>query len=251
MSRSPGRLFVAGGIALALGAVVVALVVDLGTGPTPTAVQISGLHRDLLLVAVPIAVAVEAALVYAVWRFRDNEDPTPTPENRTLELTWTAATALVLIFVGVAAYHVLAQPAVTADPGTDPGEAIQVDMTAHQWYWSVTYPREGVTIQEADRVVLPANRTVRITVRSADVIHSLHVPALGLKQDAIPGQLNVVETRVTRPGEYHLYCAEYCGRGHAYMEATVAVVPPEEYQEWLRGRGNTNPSSTTNTAEST
>lgn len=226
-----GKYLVVTGIVLALGTVAVAAVVDLGTGPTTTRAYIEDLHRSLLLVAVPIAVLVEAVLLYAIWRFANNDDPTPTPENRKLELAWTLATALVLVFVGVASYQVLAQPDVTAAAaGPDaPEDALQVEMTAHQWYWSVEYPEQNASMGPADPIVLPADTTIRIGITSADVIHSFHAPRLGLKQDAIPGQRNVLVTRITEPGEYRLYCAEYCGQGHAYMQATIEVVPPEEF----------------------
>ena len=241
MSRSAGRLFVTVGIAVALLSIPVAIALELGTGPTRAAAAISDLHRSLLLVAVPIAVLVEGAIVYAVWRFRNNDDPKSTPEDRRLELTWTVATGLVLVFVGVASYQVLAMPDVTAtaDPDADAtADALELEVTAQQWYWSVEYEGEDVFLDRADRIVLPTNRTVRITLRSTDVIHSFHAPSLGLKQDVIPGHRRLVVTRVTRPGEYRLYCAEYCGRGHSSMQATIEVVSPEEYRDWLADRRN-------------
>ena len=230
-----GKYLVVGGIVLALGTVVVAAFVDLGAGPTTTRAYIEDLHRSLLLVAVPIAILVEAVLVYAIWRFSNTDDPTPTPENRKLELTWTLATALVLVFVGVASDQVMAQPDVTAAAGgPDAGaDALQVEVTGEQWFWTVEYPTEDVSIGPAERIVLPADRQIRIGVGSADVIHSFHAPRLGLKQDAIPGQRNVLVTRITEPGEYRLYCAEYCGGGHAKMQATIEVVPPERFDDRL------------------
>lgn len=235
-----GRSLVIGGIALAIGTVLVAAVVDFGAGPTTTRALVEDLHRSLLFVAVPIAVLVEVVLLYAVWRFANTGDPTPTPENRKLELAWTLATALVLVFVGVASYQVLAQPDVTeAAAGPDaPADALQVEVTGHQWYWSVDYPEQGVSIGPADTMVLPADRTIRIGVESADVIHSFHAPRLGLKQDAVPGQRNVLVTRITEPGEYRLYCAEYCGRGHAKMQATIEVVPSGAFEGRLAERAN-------------
>ena len=235
-----GKYLVGGGIVLALGAVVVASFVDLGAGPTTTRAYIEDLHRSLLLVAVPIAILVEAVLLYAVWRFANTDDPTPTPENRKLELTWTLATGLVLVFVGVASYQVMAQPDVTAAAGGPDAveDALQVEVTGEQWFWSAEYPAENVSIGPADRIVLPANRPIRIGITSADVIHSFHAPRLGLKQDAIPGQRNVLVTRVTEPGEYRLYCAEYCGGGHAKMQATIEVVPRERFDDRLAAVAN-------------
>lgn len=240
-----GRYVVVAGITLTgLAMLVSILVLEPADGPSTTARLIDGLHRQLLVVAIPIAVLVEAVLVYAVWRFHDNDDPEPTPENRRLELTWTVATGIVLLYVAVATYLVLAQPAVTPTAATSPADqgstadAVEVNVTARQWHWSVTYPEENVTRRHPNRIVLPANRPIRISVTSADVIHSFHAPVLGLKQDAIPGQWHPLETTVTRPGEYRLYCAEYCGLGHARMETTIDVRPPDEYRDWLNAQQN-------------
>lgn len=238
-----GRVVVAAGVTITALAVLAAVtLVRFEAGPTSTARHIRGLHRQLLVVAVPLAAFVEAVLLHAVWRFRDTDDPRPTVERPRLELGWTVATGLVLLFVGVVSFQVLAHPAVSghhaaATPGAD-GDAVDVTVTGQQWYWSVAYPGANVSIARADRIVLPANRTIRVAVETDDVIHSLHVPALALKQDAIPGRTTVVRTRVTERGSYHLYCAEYCGAGHAQMEVTVVVVSPDAYRDWLADRRN-------------
>lgn len=209
-----------------------------------TEALISRLNRQLLYMAVPIAVLVEVILAYTVWRFHDNEDPLPTRENRQLEITWTVATALVLLFVGTASFHVLAHPMVAStpenthgdyQPGDTPEDAVEVRVTAQQWNYSFEYPRANVTTREA--LVLPANRTVYVYVTSEDVIHSVHVPELGLKQDAFPGQYQLIRTELTGTGEYRLYCAELCGVGHAEMLSTVRVVEDEEFQAWLEEGG--------------
>lgn len=222
-----------------------------------TEALISRLNRQLLYMAVPIAVLVEVILAYTVWRFHDNEDPQPTRENRQLEITWTIATALVLLFVGTASFHVLAHPMVTStpetahgdlQPGDTPEDAVEVHVTTEQWAYTFDYPRENVTTDEA--LVLPANRTVYMYVTSEDVIHSVHVPELGLKQDAFPGEYQLIRTELTGTGEYRLYCAELCGTGHAEMLSTVRVVEEDTYEAWLEeggeppGAGNSTNAST-------
>lgn len=210
---------------------------------------ISRLNRQLLYLAVPIAVLVEAILVYTVWRFRDNDEPEPTKENRQLEITWTVATALVLLFVGMASFYVLAQPTVSAvldepngdgeigagaaEPGDAPADAVEVHVSAEQWQFTFEYPDENVTTSNA--LVLPEDRTVYLYITSEDVIHSFHVPELGWKQDAMPGEYHLLRTEPTEEGEYRLYCAELCGPGHPEMLSTVRVVGQEEYQSWLNG----------------
>lgn len=205
---------------------------------------IGRLNRQLLYLAVPIAVLVEVILAYTVWRFHGNEDPQPTRENRQLEITWTVATALVLLFVGTASFHVLAHPMVTSTPGSThgdyqpgdtPEDAVEVHVTAEQWAYAFEYPRANVTTEEA--LVLPANRTVYVYVTSEDVIHSVHVPELGLKQDAFPGEYQLIRTELTGTGEYRLYCAELCGVGHAEMLSTVRVVEDDAFRSWLEEGG--------------
>lgn len=205
---------------------------------------IGRLNRQLLYLAVPIAILVEVILGYTVWRFHDNDAPGPTRENRQLEITWTIATALVLLFVGTASFHVLAHPMMSStpetvqgdyEPGDTPESALEVHVTAEQWAYSFEYPRANVTTDEA--LVLPTNRTVYLYVTSEDVIHSVHVPDLGLKQDAFPEGYQLIRTELWETGEYRLYCAELCGVGHAEMLSTVRVVEEPVFEAWLESGG--------------
>lgn len=192
------------------------------------------LHHELLWVAVPLAVIVEAALFYAMIKFHDNDDPKPTKQNRRLEITWTIATAVVLLFVGASSYMVLASPMVSTQPGQSHvgSDAVDVHIVGQNWFWRFEYPDSNVTT--TNTLVLPANRTVFFTITSKDVVHSVHIPALGIKEDAFPGRTNTYRTHLTDTGTYRLYCAEFCGTGHSKMLATVKVVSPERYQQWLR-----------------
>ncbi|WP_114577686.1 cytochrome c oxidase subunit II [Saliphagus sp. LR7] len=221
-------------------AVVVLLSVVLAATPSTVAASsvtdqlIRRLNRQLLYMAVPIAVLVEIILIYTLWRFRGNDEPRPTRENRQLEITWTVATALVLLFVGTASFHALAHPSVSTidgESGDVPDDAVEVDVTAEQWEYAFEYPDAGVATNET--LVLPENRSIYLSITAEDVVHSVHVPELGLKQDAIPGETNLLRTELTGTGEYRLYCAELCGVGHSGMLSTVEVVSEDEYEAWL------------------
>ena len=239
---------------------------------------ISELNSKLLYVAFPIAVFVEGILIYTVWKYRNNDDPKPTEENRRLEITWTIATAVILLFVGVAAYQVMASPyiALTTGPGAgagaagfaDPGSgeaqspmnlstnnsgaiapaeanAVQIEVVTFQWGWEFHYPNGKTSSTE---LVVPTDRPVYLHVTSRDVIHAVHVPTLGLKQDAIPGQYNTIKTKVTEPGQHQLYCAEYCGAGHSGMLAEMRSVSSGQYQQFLQdgsGGGGTSGNGST------
>ncbi|MFB6143599.1 MAG: cytochrome c oxidase subunit II [Halorientalis sp.] len=91
----------------------------------------------------------------------------------------------------------------------------------------------NATVTNSNTMVVPTERRLRLNVTSRDVLHSFHVPGLGLKADAFPAQSNYLVTRITETGTYQLYCAEYCGVGHSNMLGTVEAVPQEEYRQWL------------------
>jgi cytochrome c oxidase subunit 2 len=207
---------------------------------------IRDLNRKLLYVAIPITVLVEVILFYAVLKFKDNDDPKPTEENRRLEITWTVATALILVFVGVASYGAMAQlitapgdptPADSTAAGApgSPENPVNVAVIGQKWFWTFEYPGERVS--SSGTMVIPVDRTIHLNITARDWIHAVHVPALGLKQDAIPGTTHSLVFTPTSTGEYQLYCAEYCGAGHSEMLGTIRVVSQQEYQQWLDEQG--------------
>ncbi|MBX0323432.1 cytochrome c oxidase subunit II [Halomicroarcula sp. F13] len=228
---------------------------------TPAAAQslnraaIDELNEQLLYVALPLTLFVELTLVYAIYRFRNNDEPKPTIDDPALEITWTAATGAILVFVGISAFFVLSNPYITpaAAGPTEPGGELQSDMEievlAYQWGWEFHYPDSNVTTQS--RLVVPANTDVRFTLRSADVIHSIYVPELGVKQDIFPGQATVARTNATQTGSYRLYCAELCGSGHTRMHATVVVLNQSAYDDWVAGQRSGNAADSTGGANAT
>ncbi|QCJ47933.1 cytochrome c oxidase subunit II [Haloprofundus sp. MHR1] len=227
-------------------AVALALVaVPAAAQPSATAELINELNGKLLYLGIPITLLVEVILIYTVIKFRNNDDPQPTKENRRLEITWTVATAIILLFVGVASYGVLANPNVTyaEEPGAQaPGEgdSVLVHAEAYQWGWEFTYPEENVTVDgsEASPVVIPAEQDIYFEVTSRDVIHAFHVPEMGLKIDAFPGQNQTIKTvahyQENENNVYQGYCAEFCGVAHSQMYFQVKVVPQDEYEQWLQ-----------------
>jgi cytochrome c oxidase subunit 2 len=72
-------------------------------------------------------------------------------------------------------------------------------------------------------------------ITSEDVLHDLYFPSFRVKTDAIPGRYTQVWFNATKPGKYHIFCAEYCGTKHAGMIGWVHVLPEDEYQAWLGG----------------
>lgn len=214
---------VGGGIAITVGWL------SAGAGPNSTADALIGaLTEDMIVLSVTIALVVEAALLYAVLRFRNSGNPSPSRDNYRFLTAWVVAIGLILLFLGLASLQTM----VALDRGEpDPDEAVRVDVVAQQFLWTFEYRDENVTSQS--ELVLPENETVYLRLTSEDVIHSLHVPELGLKRDANPARWNDVAFTPTETGEYHLYCAEFCGQAHSQMRGTVRVVDEEEFEGWL------------------
>ncbi|MFB6179701.1 MAG: cytochrome c oxidase subunit II [Halorientalis sp.] len=88
------------------------------------------------------------------------------------------------------------------------------------------------SMEVSTKMYVPVDRTLSLNITSRDWLHSFHVPALGLKQDAFPGKWNRLITHTNEKGEYQLYCAEYCGSGHSKMLGQVHVVSQQKYQDW-------------------
>lgn len=143
-----------------------------------------------------------------------------------LELTWTLIPAgiFMIFFVwGASIYFKEAKP---------PKDAEEVFVVGKQWMWKIQHP-DGV--REINELHVPAFRDVRLTMTTQDVIHSFYIPAFRIKQDVVPGRYTTIWFRATKPGRYHLFCAEYCGTDHAGMIGQVVVMEPAEYQAWLQG----------------
>ena len=145
--------------------------------------------------------------------------------NTPLELTWTVVPLLVvgvLFWIGMDGYLHLVDP---------PDNAYPVQVTAQKWSWTFQHPEYGVT--ESGELTVPLDRPVRLLMTSPDVLHSLFVPAFRVKQDVVPGRYTSLWFEATRPGQYRLYCTEYCGKDHSKMLAVVNVLPEDEFQERL------------------
>jgi len=111
-----------------------------------------------------------------------------------------------------------------------PPDALDVYVVGKQWMWKFQHT-EGQ--REINDLHVPLGRSVRLTMTSEDVIHSFFVPAFRVKQDVLPGRYTTTWFNATKPGTYHLFCAEYCGTVHSGMIGHVVVMEPTQYESWL------------------
>jgi cytochrome c oxidase subunit II len=112
----------------------------------------------------------------------------------------------------------------------DRGEAFRVDVTAHQWWWEVSYPGSQVLL--VNELHIPAGVPVDVHLQTSDVIHAFWVPRLGGKIDTIPGRVNILRLHADAPGEFLGQCAEFCGLNHAHMQFSVQAHAPEDFARW-------------------
>jgi len=212
----------------------------------------------------------QAALGYAVWRYRaiNGERASNSSGDARVEIILTAITAVVFIALAVTGQRVWAGLRLNQAPSTFLVDVVQVEAVAQQFAWNFRYPgvdgKFGRTdprlYNDADNsigarpgplgidpndpagkddvvattLVAPVNRPISLTLRSKDVIHDFYVPALRLKQDAVPGMRINIHFTATREGRYEIACAELCGMFHHQMRAYLDVKSPRDYEEWLK-----------------
>jgi cytochrome c oxidase subunit 2 len=98
--------------------------------------------------------------------------------------------------------------------------------------WRAQHPQGQ---REINDLHVPVGQPVRLTLASEDVIHSYYVPAFRTKSDVLPGRYTQMWFEATKPGRYHIFCAEYCGAKHSEMIGTLYALSPEDYERWLIG----------------
>ncbi|WP_245453531.1 cytochrome c oxidase subunit II [Aquibium carbonis] len=113
------------------------------------------------------------------------------------------------------------------------GDALRVEAHARQWQWEFRYLDAENRPVTVDVLHMPVDRPVEVVTTSEDVIHSLWVPVLGGKIDAVPGHRNRVRLLADKTGNFGGLCAEYCGTGHTNMRFRVLVHEPEAFRALL------------------
>ncbi len=111
---------------------------------------------------------------------------------------------------------------------------MDVYVVGKQWMWKLQYP-DGQ--REINELHVPIGRPVKMTLASEDVIHSFFIPAFRIKHDVVPGHYDTMWFTATKPGRYHLFCAEYCGTEHSGMMGWVTVMIRADYENWLASGG--------------
>jgi cytochrome c oxidase subunit 2 len=191
--------------------------------------EMDALYAFLCAVTIFFTLLIFVLIVYMAFKYKrrsESERPRPTIESMRLEIVWTVipfVIAMVIFFWGARLYF-----SVYADVKNP----LDIHVVGKQWMWKIQHPSGK---REINELHVPVNQRVQLTLGSQDVIHSFFVPAFRVKQDVVPGRYTKMSFTPTKPGIYHLFCAEYCGTQHSGMIGRVVVMEPDAYQQWLAG----------------
>ena len=218
-------------------------------------------NRTLVVVAIAFVLS-QVGLGYFVWKYRSSRTGGAiyTHGNAKVEIIMMMIVAVVFVTVAALGQRVWAQLHLQEFPV----DAVQIELTAQQFAWNIRYPgvdgKFGRTIPKlindqenpvgldpkdpaskddivsVNRMAVPVNRPIQVTLRSKDVTHSFFVPALRFKQDTTPGLAIPIHFKAMKTGEYEIACAELCGLGHYKMKGYLMVMSDEAFAAWLKDR---------------
>jgi cytochrome c oxidase subunit 2 len=225
---------------------------NLTRGVTDISNKVYDLHMLILAICVIVCIGVFAVLIYSLMTHRKSKGAVPASfhESTTVEVIWTTIPFLILVGMAIPATTTLLALEDTREAD------MSIQITGYQWKWKYDYldedisffstlttPREQIEgaaekgenyLLEVDNpIVVPINKKIRFLITSNDVIHSWWVPALGWKQDAVPGFINDAWTELKEPGLYRGKCAELCGKDHGFMPVVLIAKTEEDYRQWV------------------
>lgn len=199
------------------------------------AMEVDLFYIALWLMTIVITLGIVAAIFLFMVKYRrrnNGEIPEQIEGHMMLEITWSVIPLIVCIGIFAWGAKLFYQMY------TEPKESLEIFVTGKQWMWRAQHP-DGQ--REINTLHVPVGRRVKLTMTSEDVLHAYFIPAFRTKTDVVPGRYTMTWFEATKPGTYHIFCAEYCGTQHSGMIGTVTAMEPGEYQAWLGGGTNEPP----------
>ena len=193
------------------------------------AADVDKLYFLILAVTSFFAIAVVIFVAIFAIKYQDHSGTqvgAPIHGSIPLELAWSFIPFV--ISLGIFAYATIVYFEIVRPPA----ETLQIYSTGKRWMWRFQHINGRAEINELH---VPKGRPVKITFTSEDVLHDIYIPAFRVKADAIPGRYSEIWFEPSQLGDFHLFCAEYCGTKHSGMIGRVVVMEPRDYQAWLSG----------------
>ena len=194
---------------------------------------VDNLYFFILAVTAFFALLVVVLVLYFAVKYRDDTGlkvGAPITGSIPLEIGWSLVPFFVAMAIFVWATVVFFQVV------RPPDQTLEIYATGKRWMWRFQH-LDGQ--REINQLHVPVGRAVKITFTSEDVLHDLYIPVFRVKADAIPGRYSSIWFKATKTGDFHIFCAEYCGTRHSGMTGQIHVMEPDDYQAWLSGGGLT------------
>lgn len=199
---------------------------NLSSASNPTAQAVDNVLIYIFGFSAILLLGITVVTIWFVIKYRRSKYPEPTSQvegSWFLETLWTLLPTLIVMsmfWYGWINYVGLRNV---------PEGALEVKGTARMWSWQFEYPNG----RKDSKLYVPINTPIKVELHSVDVLHNFFVPAFRIKRDTVPGMDNYIWFTATEPGSYDVFCAEYCGVGHADMITSVEALSPEDYELWL------------------
>jgi cytochrome c oxidase subunit 2 len=191
--------------------------------------QVDLLYFYLIVVSIAFSIPIVLAIIFFGIKYREKEK-FATPEEMhgsiALETTWSIIPFIVsmTIFLGGAIVYY--------NQYRMPDDAMEIYVVGKQWMWKLQHETGQ---REINELHIPVGRKIKLTMTTEDVLHDFFVPAFRTKADVVPGRYTYLWFEATKPGRYHLFCAEYCGLNHSGMGGYVYVMEQRDFDNWLSG----------------
>ena len=193
------------------------------------AAQVDYLYFYILAVTIFFGVGCAIAILFFAIKYKEKEKYAKGADihgSMVLELTWTVIPFVIamsiFVFGSIVFYNLYRMPA----------DAMEIYVVGKQWMWKFQHPTGQ---REINELHVPVGKRVKLVMTTEDVLHDVYIPAFRTKADVVPGRYTNIWFEATKPGKYHLYCAEYCGLNHSGMGGWVYVMEQRDYDNWLAG----------------
>lgn len=191
--------------------------------------QVDALYFYLIAISAFFTIGIVAAIIYFFIVYREKEKYATGAEihgSITLETVWSIIPFVISMTVflgGAVVYYNQYRP---------PADTTEIYVVGKQWMWKFQH---GTGQREINELHVPVGTNIKLTMTTEDVLHDVYIPAFRTKADVIPGRYTTIWFNATKPGKYHLFCAEYCGLNHSGMGGWVYVMEQRDFDNWLSG----------------
>ena len=191
--------------------------------------QVDGLYFYLILISVAFTIPIVGAILIFMLKYRE-KDKYATPAEMhgsiALETVWSIIPFIIsmTIFLGGAIVYF--------NQFRIPEDSMEIYVVGKQWMWKAQH---STGQREINELHVPVGRKIKLTMTTEDVLHDFFIPAFRTKMDVVPGRYTYMWFEATKPGKYHLFCAEYCGLNHSGMGGWIYVMEQRDFDNWLAG----------------